>query len=406
MHLYELRNTFMMNSIPKIVSTAPNNVRELFDIPDDVTYLNCANMAPQLKSVMIAGIDAVRARSSPWTLSAKQWFSGAEDLRALAAELLGEDTDGIALVPAASYGVAVAAANLRLSSGQTVVLLEQEFPSNVYAWRELAKSNGGRVVHVKRNSRVSWTEALEEAIDRNTAIVAVSQCHWTDGSKVDIERVGKRARAVGAALVIDASQSLGASPLDLGRVQPDFLVSVGYKWLLGPYGLGYLYVAPEWRESGIPLEESWLTRSGSEDFSRLVEYTDQYRLGARRFDMGEFPQFVLAPMAISALRQILAWGVTQIQEGLSALTERIAQLALENGYSVLSEEQRCAHMIGIRHPSGIPAGLIELLRDAKVFVSVRGDAIRVAPHLYNDLNDVERLFEILRMVRHPASGRY
>jgi selenocysteine lyase/cysteine desulfurase len=103
-------------------------------------------------------------------------------------------------------------------------------------------------------------------------------------------------------------------------VQPDFLVAVGYKWLLGPYGLGYLYVAPKWQERGIPLEQSWLTRAGSEDFARLVDYRDKYRPGARRFDMGEFPQFALAPMAMAALRQILAWGVNNIQETISALT--------------------------------------------------------------------------------------
>jgi selenocysteine lyase/cysteine desulfurase len=354
-------------------------------------------MAPQLKSITDVGTAAVRARSSPWKLSATEWFSGAEELRTLAAQVLGTDSEGIALVPAASYGIAIAAANLPFSSGQAIVLLDQEFPSNVYAWRELAKKKGGRVVHVQRGNGMSWTEALEKAIDQNTAIVSVPQCHWTDGSKVDLERVGERVRAVGAALVIDASQSLGACPLDLDVVQPDFLVTVGYKWLLGPYGLGYLYAAPKWRESGTPLEQSWLTRSGSEDFSRLNDYTDEYRSGARRFNVGEFPQFVLVPMAIAALRQILTWEVKHISEGLSPLTEKIAQLAADQGYSVLPNEQRCAHMIGIRHPSGIPDGLTNLLKQAKVFVSIRGDSIRVAPHLYNDPNDVDRLFEILRM---------
>jgi selenocysteine lyase/cysteine desulfurase len=203
-------------------------------------------------------------------------------------------------------------------------------------------------------------------------------------------------------LVIDASQSLGASSLDLGRVQPDFLVSVGYKWLLGPYGLGYLYVAPKWRESAVPIEQSWLTRAGSEDFTRLVEYTEKYRLGARRFDMGEFPQFVLVPMAIAALRQILEWGVAEIQAVLSATTAQIAERATEQGYLVLPRDQRCAHMIGIRHRGGLAGGLSNLLQEAKVFVSIRGDSIRIAPHLYNDLNDVDRLFEILRVAHNRS----
>jgi selenocysteine lyase/cysteine desulfurase len=372
------------------------NARHLFEIPDDVTYLNCANMAPQLQSVTEAGLGAVRAKESPWMLAAPEWFAGAETLRELAARVLNVEADGIALVAAVSYGIAVAARNLPVSPTQTIVLLDQEFPSNVYAWRELAHKTGCPIRTVKRSGSGSWTEALYDAIDETTAIVAAPQCHWTDGSKVDLEKIGKRVREVGAALVIDASQSLGACPLDLTRVQPDFLVAVGYKWLLGPYGLGYLYVAPKWRERGLPLEQSWLTRAGSEDFTRLVDYRDEYRPGARRFDMGEFPQFVLAPMAMAALRQILAWGVHNIEEVISRLTGKTAEYAQGEGYAVLPSDQRCGHMIGIRHPKGIRSELTRLLKKAKVFVGIRGDSIRIAPHLYNDENDIEHLFEVLR----------
>ena len=389
-------NTQVLTPAPLTVHSKIEEAKNLFQIPAGITYLNCANMAPQLRSITDAGMDAVRAKTTPWKLSAPEWFSGAEELRNLAARLLGVESDGIALIPGASYGIAAAAANVPLSPGQTIVLLHQEFPSNVYAWRELAKKKGGRIVTVERKSGMNYTEALETAITRDTAVVALPQSHWTDGSRIDLERIGAGVRSVGACLVIDASQSLGACSLDLSRVQPDFLVAVGYKWLLGPYGLGYLYVAPKWRDSGTPLEQSWLTRAGSEDFARLVEYRDEFRQGARRFDASEFPQFVLVPMAIAALRQILSWKVTQIEQALSFLTERVAGLAVENGYSVLSRSERCGHMIGIRHSSGTPSKLGTSLKESNVFVSIRGDSIRVSPHLYNDLNDIERLFEVLR----------
>jgi len=392
-------NARAMTPAPTIVAPGIEPAKHLFEIPAGVTYLNCANMAPQLRSITDAGIDAVRAKVTPWKLSAPEWFSGAEELRNLAASVLEVESDAIALVPGASYGIATAAANVPLSSGQTIVLLHQEFPSNVYAWHELAKKKGGRIVTVERNTGMNYTEALERAINRETAIVALPQSHWTDGGRIDLERIGTRVRSVGASLVIDASQSLGACSLELSRVQPDFLVAVGYKWLLGPYGLGYLYVAPKWRDSGTPLEQSWLTRAGSEDFTRLVEYRDEYRQGARRFDACEFPQFVLVPMAIAALRQILSWKVARIGQALSLLTERVAELAIEHGYSALPRSERCGHMIGIRHAAGITANLATSLKEANVFVSIRGDSIRVAPHLYNDLSDVERLFEVLRAAR-------
>ena len=385
-----------------MASTSPNTAspiptaRDLFEIPDGITYLNCASMSPQLRSVTETGLRAVRTKASPWNLSGPEWFAGSEQLRALAAQVMGTDSDAVALVPAASYGIATAAANLPLARGQSIVILHQQFPSNVYTWYELARKNGGRVVVARREPGMDWTEALLRAIDDNTAIVSVPQCHWTDGSRVDLERVGERVRAVGAGLVIDASQSLGASPLSLQRIQPDFLTAVGYKWLLGPYGLGYLYVAPKWRESGVPLEQSWIARAGSDDFSRLVDHTDAYRPGARRFDMGESPQFVLAPMAIAALQQVLAWGVERIQRTLRLLTEKIAQLAAEIDYSPVPSAQRSAHMIGIQPARGIPAELSQRLHDANVFVSVRGDSIRIAPYLYNDAADIERLFAVLR----------
>jgi selenocysteine lyase/cysteine desulfurase len=359
--------------------------RDLFDVPADVTYLNCANMAPRLRAVTRAGGEALAAMATPWRLRAADWFSGAEQLRALAARVMGADTEGVALVPAASYGIAVAAANVPVARGQSIVLLDQEFPSNVYAWRDLAHARGARIVTVQRD-----TESVLSAIGDDTAVVALPNCHWTDGRVIDLQAVAARTRAAGAALVIDASQSLGAHPLDVARLQPDFLVAVGYKWLLGPYGLGYLYVAPRWRETGAPLERSWLTRRGSEDFARLVEYTDDFRAGARRFDAGEFPQFHLVPMACAALEQILAWGIAGIHQTLTALTARLVERTADLGYT-----GHAGHFVGLRRAGGIPANLTADLARERIYVSIRGDSIRVAPHLHNDVTDIDRLIAVL-----------
>ncbi|MBV9880671.1 MAG: aminotransferase class V-fold PLP-dependent enzyme, partial [Gemmatirosa sp.] len=299
-------------------------MRARFDIPNDVTYLNCASMAPLSHAVVAAGLDAVRARSAPWTLAAADWFSGGERLRALFARLVNADADGVALVPAVSYGIAVAAANVPVARGQSILLLDGEFPSNVHAWRALAERRDARVRTVRRADGETWTDAVLAAIGDDTAVVSVPNCHWTDGALVDLPRIGERARAVGAALVVDGSQSLGAHPFDVAEVQPDFLVTVGYKWLLGPFGLGYLYAAPRWRAQGTPIEYSWLSRAGAEDFTRLADDADAYRPGARRFDAGEFPQFVLAPMAEAALEQLLDWGVAHVQASLATLTARAA----------------------------------------------------------------------------------
>ncbi|HZR56888.1 MAG TPA: aminotransferase class V-fold PLP-dependent enzyme [Terriglobales bacterium] len=370
------------------------SVRDLFEIPDDITYLNCANMSPQLRSVTQAGIEAVKRKANPWNLTAAEWFSGAEELRSACAQLFKAEADGIALIPAASYGIAIAAANLEIKPGQSIILLDQEFPSNFYAWRELAKRQDAEIRTVQRQNGENWTAAVLRSIDASTAIISIPHCHWMDGSAVDLVSVSECARSVGAAIVIDASQSLGACPLDLESIQPDFVVAVGYKWLLGPYGLGYMYVAPKWRDRGTPLEYSWLSRGGSEDFSKIT-YRDDYQPGARRFDMGEFPQFVLSPMACAALKQIQVWGIDQIHQSLSLLTNYVWECAKERGYSVLPRNERLGHMIGIRFPAGVPAGLVKKLTDAKIYVSLRGDSLRVAPHLYNNRADIDHMFDVL-----------
>jgi selenocysteine lyase/cysteine desulfurase len=369
--------------------------RDLFTIPRDVTYLNCATMGPQLRSATAAGLEAVHANSAPWLRTPPDWFTGPERLRSLAARLMNADPEAIALVPSVSYGTAIAASNLPVRAGQSIVVLDQQFPSNVYAWRELARRTGAQVLTVRRDENAGWTGALLAAIDSRTAVVAVPNCHWADGGHVDLERVAAAAREVGASLVVDATQSLGAYPLDVSVLRPDFLVAAGYKWLLGPYGLGYLYVAPRWRSEGIPLEHSWLARAGSEDFSRLTRYTDEFRAGARRFDVGECSQFTTLPIAAAALEQVLSWGVSRIQRSLTALTDRVAAGAERIGATALSATHRVGHLIGIRLPSNPDARLAQALAAARVYVSIRGDYVRVSPYLYNDASDVDRLIAVL-----------
>ena len=378
-----------------VAEPALSSQRALFEIPDDVTYLNCASMSPQLRSVTDAGLDAVRAKASPWRLRASDWFVHAEPLRALFGRVVGADAESIALVPSASYGFAIAAANVPVRAGEAIVVLEREFPSSAYTWHEVAQRTGARLVTVRRDKGMSWTDAVLAALHDDVAVVAVPVCHWTDGALVDLERLAPAVRAAGAALVIDASQSAGAHPIDVASIQPDFLVAVGYKWLMGPYSLGYLYVAPKWCEQGSPIEQSWMTRAGAEDFTRLVDYVDEFRPGARRFDMGEFSQFTLLPMSAAAVTQVLEWGVERISAGIGNLTAQIARGAIALGCAVPPEHDRVRHMIGVKLPHGLPAGLTEQLAAERIHVSVRGDSIRVAPHLYNDSRDVERFLDVL-----------
>jgi selenocysteine lyase/cysteine desulfurase len=362
--------------------------RHLFAIPDDVAYLNCAYLAPQLHSVSEAGLAAVRLKESPWEVTPDKFFAGSEALRSAFAGLIGADVEGVAFVPSVSYGVGVAAANLPLD-GRSVLMLAEDFPSDVYAW-QLA----GRVETVPRPKDDDWTAAVLDRIDPSVGVVAVPHVHWTDGGLIDLVAVGAAAREGGAALVVDATQSLGALPLDLDAVQPDFLVAAGYKWLFGPYALGYLWVAPQHRE-GTPLEANWINREASDDFARLIDYRSGYQPGARRYDVGERSNFVLVPMAQAALAQLTEWTVPAIAETCAALTAYLAEGAERLGLRTAPAHLRGPHLMGIRFPGGLPDGVAERLAEQRVYVSIRGDSVRVSPHVYNTTADCDRLLDAI-----------
>jgi selenocysteine lyase/cysteine desulfurase len=373
------------------------NQRNLFDIPDNIAYLNCAYMSPLPRAAREAGEAAVARKSQPWNITPQDFYTDSEVARSLFADLIGGDADGVAIIPSVSYGVSLAAANITLRPDQTIVLLEDQFPSNVYPWRDLAERSGAAIVTLPRPDDFDWTAALLSRIDERTGVVAVPQCHWTDGSLIDLRAVGERTRGVGATLVVDATQSLGAYPLSVMDAQPDFLVAASYKWLLGPYSLSFMYAAPE-RRAGRPLEFNWITRRDSEDFAGLVNYRDEYQLGARRYDMGERSSFALMPIGIASLRQILDWRVEEIAATLRELTDNIAGTAHRVGLDTIPGERRVGHLIGLRSSSALPPDLGKRLAAERIYVSVRGTAIRISPHLYNTREECDRLFDVLTRV--------
>lgn len=374
------------------------SLRGEFAVPDDVAYFNTATLGPLLHVVRQAGEEALRRRGAPWTISADDWFTDVETLRSLIGQLLGEDPDhpaeGVALVPATSYGFAVAARNLPVPPSTRILVLAGDYPSGVYTWRKHAARCGAEVLTVDREPGQSWTDAVLAALDERVALVSVPQVHWTDGAWVDLAAVAASAREVGAALMVDASQSLGVVPLKVRGLEPDFVVSVGYKWLLGPVSRSYLWVAPRHRD-GDPLEENWIVRDAAEDFARLTDYCDQYQPGARRFDHGQRTQFELTPMAIAAVGQVLAWGVETIATRLATVTSEIATRLGDIGLSALADE-RGPHLLGLPLPADTRPRVMAAMAEARCYASVRATSLRLAPHLHTTDTDIDRLVDALR----------
>ncbi len=368
--------------------------RQLFDIPEGVAYFNCAYMSPLLRTAAAAGQQGIAGKSQPWQVRPADFFSLPDQARGLFANLIKAKADDIAIVGSASYGIETALKNIRLRPADKVLICADEFPSNLYPLRRAAQEAGADIVTVARPQDGDWTRALLHAIDANTRLALLSHCHWTDGGLIDLAAIRLALDAHDGLLVVDATQSLGALPLDVAQVRPDFLVAATYKWLLGPYSLGFLYVAPRW-QSGQPLEENWVNREAAHDFARLVDYREGYAPGARRYDMGERANFVALPMAMAALEQIAAWQVARIAQTLSGLTGSIAAQVAPWGFEAAPAHLRAGHFLGLRWPGAMPPSLLAQLAAAQVHVSIRGSAVRITPHLYNHEGDVARLLEVL-----------
>ena len=371
--------------------------RHLFDIPDDVAYLNCAYMSPLMKPVQEAGTAGLARKAHPWQITSDQFFTGAEEFRVTAAQLLDCSSDCDAIVPSASYGIATAARNVPVKKGQSILVLDEQFPSNYYEWQRLAEKNGASLKVIPWPEDHDWTAAVLNSLTSDVAIAALPHVQWTSGGRLDLIRIGEACRKLGAALVLDLTQSLGALPFSVRDVQPDFAVAACYKWLLGPYSVGLLYVAPKWH-GGMPLEENWIQRANASDFASLILYTEDYDTGARRFDMGERSNFALLPAALRAIKQLLQWKVAQISETAGALNFQLVEAAANLGFFAPAEPLRAPHYLALRTKPAIPKELPEMLAREKVFVSVRGSSIRVSPNVYNTVEDGERLIACLRRV--------
>jgi selenocysteine lyase/cysteine desulfurase len=373
--------------------------RALFDIPENVCYLNAAYMTPLTKQQVMLGDETLQKNANPWTYSEVDFFTIVEDVRALSAEILGVNSDDMAIVPSASYGLAVAGKNMPLQKGEVILMMEGQFPSNVYEWMERARECGAELVFVDTSDNHDWSNAILEAIEQygnRIAFAALANVHWASGAKLDLEEISKALKLYDAGLVLDITQSVGAVPIDLAKIDPDFVVCASYKWMVGPYGLGVLYAAPR-HHRGKAIEQNWINRTGSEDFAGLVNYQSDFQNGARRFDFGERASFILMPIFKEGLRQLLDWGVENISETLGALNARIADCAENVGLSPINQKYRGNHMLGINLGNRADEYATKL-KSENIYVSIRGGMLRVAPHLWVSDQDLERFENVIKSI--------
>lgn len=377
--------------------------KDLFQLDKQTCFLNCAYMSPQLKSVEAAGQHALTRKSQPHLVKPEHFFEQLQGVKKNFAQIINTpESERIAVIPSVSYGVATVARNLPLEAGQEIILPQDQFPSNYYSWKRLADEKGAKLkivgVSDGPDKGTRWNDAILDAIGPKTALLAISHIHWAEGVRFDLKAMRHKTEEHDAWLVVDGTQSVGALPFDVSDIRPDALICAAYKWLMGPYSTALAYYGPR-MDNGIPIEENWINRKDSHNFRNLVNYQKDYQPLAGRYCVGEQSNFALMPMLETALQQINAWQVDQIQAYCKQLNAPFLEELRTLGYKILPEAQRANHLLGVGLPEGLEMEQVQKeLAAQNIVVSVRGQSIRIAPNVYNNRSDWEKLMKILRQV--------
>ncbi len=364
--------------------------RHLFEIPRDIAYFEAAAYAPLPMAVRRAGEAGVAAKSHPWCHPRDHDQNWVDRTRIAAADLIGATATDIAIVSAVSGAMAVAVRNLDPAPGHRVLRVQDEFPSVALTVDRLAREKGLVLDIVPRPADGDWTSAVLEAIERPgappLALAALTPLHWADGALIDLDRIAPMVHAAGAALIIDATQAVGAMPVDVARWRPDFLAFPTYKWVAGPYSTAFLYAAPH-RQGGLPME---MNSNNCPDGTPAP--------GARRYDRGERNDPIAMPMAGTCLELVRDWQPARVAEYLAPKTERLADLAADLGWQLLPRHFRVPHILGLRWPGGMAPDTIARLNRHGLYASDRLGVLRLAPHIWVDAQDMGRAERALMAV--------
>jgi selenocysteine lyase/cysteine desulfurase len=369
--------------------------RALFDIPSDVAYLNAAGWSPLPRATQEAGRAAVARKGQPWKLGADFSDKQHERARKAAAALIGADASDVALVSSVGYGVAIAGKVLKIERGSRVLVLENDHTSPVLEWVSRAEAQGFTVETVAQPADGDWTSAVLEAVERKgaapLALASISSVHWSDGGMLDMPRIREALCKQNAALLVDATHSVSVIATDVKTLDPDFLIFPTYKWVLGPYGRAFIYVAKRHQE-GVPLEQTSFGRRNVKAENPVYFSDTRYLPDARRYDMGERDHFISMEMAAIGMEMMAQWGSEAVVQRLSGLTRRIVHgLNGTNAVQVLDERFRAPHVLSLGFPGGMPSDLVPRLASEQIYVAPRLGRMRISPHVYNDETDVDRL---------------
>ena len=371
--------------------------RNLFNIPDEIVYLNTAYISPLSLKVEKAINTGCKLETEPWKIDPEfHFFHQIKETKIIFSNLFNISYKNVSLIPSASYGISTAANNIKLTKTKNkILILKDQFPSNVYPWMELSKKQEGVLEIIDDLNETTLTEEIINKISEEVAVVAIPNIRWTDGYIIDLKTVSGACKKFDVNLILDLTQSAGAMQIDLKEINPDFAIIANYKWMLGPYSTGFLYISDKFID-GAPLEETWIGRKNSQDFSKLTDYQSLYNSDSIRFDMGQRANFSLLPGVKAALEQLHYWSIKKIENTLYQNNIIICKGLSDLGFEILAEKNRAPHFISARLPRYDGDSLINNLKKNKIFISERSGYLRITPHLWNNEEDFFKLINCLK----------
>ena len=371
--------------------------RNLFNIPDEIVYLNTAYISPLSLKVEKAINKGCKLETEPWKIDPEfHFFHQIKETKIIFSNLFNISYKNVSLIPSASYGISTAANNIKLTKAKNkILILKDQFPSNVYPWMELSKKQEGILEIIDDLNETTLTEEIINKISEEVAVVAIPNIRWTDGYIIDLKKVSDACKKFDVNLILDLTQSAGAMQIDLKEINPEFAIIANYKWMLGPYSTGFLYISDKFID-GVPLEETWIGRKNSQDFSKLTDYQSLYNSDSIRFDMGQRANFSLLPGVKAALEQLHDWSIRKIENTLYQNNLIICKGLSELGFEILSEKNRAPHFISARLPGYDGNLFINILKKNKIFISERSGFLRITPHLWNNEEDFFKLINCLK----------
>lgn len=382
-----------MNANP--YSPGCQSLRELFPSTEYKVYLNHAGCSPFSLNVKKALDDYTAESAGELIEDYRKNLAVREELRGRLAGLVNAESDQIAIVKNTSAGLSLLASGLEWKSGDRIILIDQEFPSNIYPFMNCGK-HGAEIDFVpsrtKRNG-VVLLEDIERLITPKTKLLSISFVEFSNGFRNDLKAIGDLCERHGIIFCVDGIQGLGALELDVQSCRIGFLASAGHKWLMGPQGIGFIYVRPDILERLAMTQVGWLSVKDAWNF---FDYRLDWEDGAKRFESGteNWPGVYGLNAAVGLLQEI---SIARIEKHVLELTSRFIQQAEENDLKIISsvQEKHRSGIVSFRYPddpsSKRTEALFEFLLRKKIITAFREGNIRVSPHGYNDEQDIKRL---------------